>query len=1444
MRRSRDQRRFPSLANLRVRLVLCAIAALATFAAVAQPSLSSRDTSGIVEQADASEPGPQPKIVDELVDERTPTSRTYETVDGGRTVKIYPEPIHFRNANGNLQAIDNELVDSPVSGFAKRNRANRFRADLPPDASRPVRFAVGDTVVRFGLRGADGPGTPVGETMRYSDALTGVDVVYALRPLGLKEALVLRDRDAATEYRFEVELSDGLQLRDGADGTVEVARGDEAVARFEAPFAFDRNTGHGDEGVDADRHASLHIEDADTLRLAVDASWLRDEARAFPVVVDPTITYVNGSAKMDGALADTYLSADGPSTSYGSSAIMAAGYGLNGNTFNHDHRALMRFDVAGAVAPDATVFSARLGMYAERKENANLGVLRVREISRSWTEAATWTKYDGTNLWATAGGDMASFASAGVQPALGWTYWKDLRPLAERWVNGTTANNGLLVERCCSAPDNVYEFTSSNGVQAQWPHLQIWYAHPSGTSRQSTFWRPDGTVSAGPDADTASAKRLEPIQVSIPTGNLLVLAADLPPQETNPPTLDLHRWYNGNWWGRSQFGRGWSRDGFDTYLTEQVDGSVAWYGPSYYPAFFKKRADGTYDRDARLDAVLTRATDGTNEWHVTLRETGERYSYNTAIGNLAKRYVDPAGKTTTFAGASDGVSINATDPSGAVTKFVRQSANGWARITRIERGTSVYTYAYDTFDNLITYTAPNGQITRYAYEADPEGNKRLIKITPPDGSETRFTYTGAFRRQIASHTTRAPGATVDGPTTRFEYYDGRTVVVAPNGTRTTYYWDRNRRVTQVDSGTAPPTATLSGTLWDNRDRTIAEEGTTYGLTVGSTSGTKSIEVLVDGEQEDYVEQTCTTCTLSRTYTLNPSDHAAGEHVVTAIAKTHAGATQTRESRTVVGGTTVGIAGSEEVEFDDAPEGITAAGPEEPNVAPPDPGLLANSRLRGFSARMAQSTGGTTQTTIFNGINNDGVTQTGRPPDPVGAVGPQDYVEATNGNIAVYSRANMTAPAVQRVLEGFTGAPDAFDPQIVWDRQSGRFFYSAVASNGTREGPTARNYVVFGWSRVPNARPTNLSTDWCRLRMRPASWSTRMDDYQKMGVSRHHLIMGTNMYETVSGAEDFQFSRLLVVPKPRPSDTTCPSRNRRVRFFNTLRAPDVPGSPPIQDTNGVFTPVPVYNASLTDRGGYVVAGDYRNPDTSGVIGGRRLLVWRVVGSRLRPALKRVDARVTNVPLFTAPPTVDQNGSEPLDTLDSRLWQAVGVTHADTNQYRIWTSHTISAAETDPPSPRRSAMRWYEFTPPPAAGAGPIQNDDIDSADVEGAGTNTNIFNGAVSPDRTGRNAAMHYNVARADLSVQIHARSRRASDPLSTTLGSQINLRVSQATGGGFVSLNTATCQGAPEDTICRWGDYVQATPDPSNDSVIWGTNMYVGPNGNYRTQNFALRPGP
>ncbi|HSH61874.1 MAG TPA: hypothetical protein VK988_19945, partial [Acidimicrobiales bacterium] len=85
--------------------------------------------------------GAAPVEVDAL---RTQTSRTFATPDGSMETELSQASLHYADASGAWQPIDNTLVASEDPGYAVRNRANRLQVRLPADVgSAPVRVGEG-----------------------------------------------------------------------------------------------------------------------------------------------------------------------------------------------------------------------------------------------------------------------------------------------------------------------------------------------------------------------------------------------------------------------------------------------------------------------------------------------------------------------------------------------------------------------------------------------------------------------------------------------------------------------------------------------------------------------------------------------------------------------------------------------------------------------------------------------------------------------------------------------------------------------------------------------------------------------------------------------------------------------------------------------------------------------------------------------------------------------------------------------------------------------------------------------------------------------------------------------------------------------------------------------------------------------------------------------------
>lgn len=425
-----------------------------------------QDGSAGEQRADNGSAGEQradPRLV-EIDGLRTATSRTFERPDGTRVAKLYAGTVNFRDSRGRWTPVDNDLVPT-AGGF--RNAANAYTLELPDSlAAEPVRVEEGAASVGFTLEGVEASARPEvnGGIAEYPDALPGVDVRYVAEPDAVKEELVLEDAAAPTTYRYALNLSPGLEARENAAGGISLVDSTGAVKlSFEPAFMYDSSglpEGYSDDvSLELTRDSGIQ-----TMMMKLDEAWLADDARVWPVTVDPTLT-VNPTKQCRLQSNQTIA------------ACARQSFGV-GATTTYETRELFQFDVS-AVPSTAYVLSARFGLKVY-DGGGNTAPIDVHAVTRPWTTAATWARYDGASSWTTPGGDFSATVEASHPNPAGagttWDYWEP-RDLVQRWVNGTTPNNGLILRKRPGTATVVVEewYGSATATVANRPQLVVEY---------------------------------------------------------------------------------------------------------------------------------------------------------------------------------------------------------------------------------------------------------------------------------------------------------------------------------------------------------------------------------------------------------------------------------------------------------------------------------------------------------------------------------------------------------------------------------------------------------------------------------------------------------------------------------------------------------------------------------------------------------------------------------------------------------------------------------------------------------------------------------------------------------------------------------------------------------------------------------------------------------
>jgi hypothetical protein len=617
--------------------------------------------------------------------------------------------VNYRGADGDWHAIDDSLVASPAAGYALENASDRYRVAFPDDlAAKPVEVSQGGDSLGFRLLGAEGHATASGPIARYAGALPGVTTVYTASPDGVKEDLKLANADAPSSYDYAVSLSDGLDVRENTSGGVDVvdASGDVQFS-FEAPFAYDQAGARLDSG----SQLSLNVVrdgDQPRLRLAIDAAWLKAADREFPIVIDPSVSLGDNQ--------DCYIAGgSGANTSYCGGSNLKVGW-----DGTQAYRALLRFDLSGIPANSA-IAGAHLMAYLNSHTTTNQTGVSAYQVTRPWTSGATWNKYDGTNAWTSAGGDIQAPATYTNPSAWGWPstgtwYEWGTSNLVQQWHDGAAPNYGVLLKEPVENITNVMSYTSGTPSTSFAPYLQVDW-EPKFMGDQS--WYP--MVGQTPLGDGQG------LAVNADGGNLVAHSTDLHIAGVGLP-FTVGRTYNNLSPEMNSWGYGWQiNGGFDMWL-DQHDDAQTFFDPTGTPFRFTRNTDGSYTAPPGIDATLKTNADGTNT--ITYNKSRLQLNFDDD-GDLLTSIKDRNGNTLSYTYGGAGVSwipSSVTDSQGRTTTFGYDTTSWSPRINLItdSSGRSVsYTY-YANGGPLKTFTDGAGKTTTYSYNSDTFSDSKWI----------------------------------------------------------------------------------------------------------------------------------------------------------------------------------------------------------------------------------------------------------------------------------------------------------------------------------------------------------------------------------------------------------------------------------------------------------------------------------------------------------------------------------------------------------------------------------------------------------------------------------------------------------------------------------------------------------------------------------------------
>ena len=438
---------------------------------------------------------------------------------------------------------------------------------------------------------------------------------------------------------------------------------------------------------------------------------------------------------------------------------------------------------------------------------------------------------------------------------------------------------------------------------------------------------------------------------------------------------------------------------------------------------------------------------------------------------------------------------------------------------------------------------------------------------------------------------------------------------------------------------------------------------------------------------------------------------------------------------------------------------------------------------------------TTQVPAPSSTSFDGLDFTtwgdGHPPDTVGDVGPNDYVEAVNTAFGVYDKSSGQQLAAATFATLWQNAPDATsglcktdnfgDPTVVYDPMADRFIVADFAFTG--DGTVAPYYECIAVSKTSDP----VAGGWWLYAVRTDDathpW---LADYPKMGIWPNGLYMSANMFSPTS----FQEVRVWAFNR---SDLESGAALRQVvidvgstSHFGLLPA-NLRGALPPNGTDELFA------AESSTVFGFEVFKfhvDYSGNTSS--------LSAPVNVSQTAYTFPR------NIPLVPTP----GNG---LDSLTDRLMMQA--------QYRningvesLWLTHSVYMSKSGP-----YGMQWAQLNVTGGTIAtAPVQQQIYGNVGSDGI----HRWMGSLALDDRG-DMALGYSAASQTLDPAVRYAGRLAEDPLGTMPRTETTM----IAGGGT---QVGNCGSA---TCTRWGDYSAMTIDPVDGCTFWYAQEYYAVDG-------------
>ena len=430
----------------------------------------------------------------EVTQQRTHNSKTFDLGRGAYQTVIYPETVHFKDAEGQWKEIDNRLEEARnEQGEAiLRNQSNVLTMEFAKQTGKAPLVCVSNKKgqkIAWNIQNQneDVKAKPICENccdtgdedacradlshveteLHYKEILPNVNVVCRMQGMMFKDDIVMENPQA--QHRFVLEMdTQNVQLVKQEEGTiVAYAEGNPAEIAFVLPAAFMRDAEGNIGTVETDL-----VEENGKIQVALNCDEDFLQNAVYPVVVDPLIQTEEHSSAME----DNFVTSSAPNTvqSYSQARLR-----ICKNTSYGECRSFLKFTDLPFFMPSNMVTKAYLRMSLYTKQGTRAVPVYVKEVLGDWSsQTITW------NNQPSLGEHDVDVAIVPANAGAGSTFAFDISNLVRKWYEGS--NYGVAFERKITATPNTVEFGSSDSVYHK-PVIMINYVSFAGLQNHLAY---------------------------------------------------------------------------------------------------------------------------------------------------------------------------------------------------------------------------------------------------------------------------------------------------------------------------------------------------------------------------------------------------------------------------------------------------------------------------------------------------------------------------------------------------------------------------------------------------------------------------------------------------------------------------------------------------------------------------------------------------------------------------------------------------------------------------------------------------------------------------------------------------------------------------------------------------------------------------------------------